>query len=138
MYKFRLIIGDWSADGHGRCEGFIIASNVPVETVREAHYKIKDITGVDIEGICSDYGADEIDEEIVDVLKKLGFQFENSSGMGDGVVSVPEMARLWIFLLQKSDPALELEVVEDVIPDFQFFGFDEKERHIYSVGYGLF
>ena len=36
MYQFHLSIGDWSGDGHGRSEDFTVASNAPVETVREA------------------------------------------------------------------------------------------------------
>lgn len=138
MYKFRIIIGDWSEDGHGRSEDFIVSSNLPVEIAREAHYRIKDVTGVDIENICSEYEEDEIDEETVDVLKGMGFQFENSSGIGDGIVSVSDMARLWVFLLQKADPSLNLEIVDDDIPNLQFFGFDKKKRHIGDVGYGLF
>ena len=81
MYQFHLSIGDWSGDGHGRSEDFTVASNAPVETVREAHYKIPEVTEVDIESICSEYGEDEIDAETVQVLKDMGFQFENSSGM---------------------------------------------------------
>lgn len=120
MYQFHLSIGDWSGDGHGRSEDFTVASNAPVETVREAHYKIPEVTEVDIESICSEYGEDEIDAETVQVLKDMGFQFENSSGMGEGIVNVPEMARLWIFLLQKADPSLKLEIKDDDIPNLQF------------------
>ena len=47
MHQFRLTIGDWSGDGHGRSEDFLVISNVPVERVREAHYKIRDATGID-------------------------------------------------------------------------------------------
>lgn len=138
VYKFYITIGDWSCDGHGRSEDFIVSSNMPVESVREAHYKIKDTTGIDIESICAEYEEDEIDEETVGILKSMGFQFENSSGMGEGIVNVPEMARIWIFLLQKADPTLELKIVDDDIPRLQFYGFDEKRRHIGGVGYGLF
>lgn len=69
---------------------------------------------------------------------RMGFEFENGSGMGCGIVSVPEMARLWIFLLQKTNPSLKLKIVKDDIPRLQFYGFDEKGRHIGGVGYGLF
>ena len=48
MYQFHLSIGDWSGDGHGRSEDFTVASNAPVEIVREAHYKIPEVTGIDI------------------------------------------------------------------------------------------
>lgn len=138
MYKFYLTIGDWSCDGHGRSEDFIISSSAPVEAVREAHYNIKNTTGIDIESICSEYEEDEIDEETVATLKDMGFEFENSTGMGDGIVNVPEMARLWIFLLKKADPTLEMEIVKNDIPRLQFYGVDDKMRHIGDVGYGLF
>lgn len=138
MHQFRLTIGDWSGDGHGRSEDFLVISNVPVERVREAHYKIRDATGIDIESICSEYEEDEIDEETVVALKEMGFEFENSTGMGDGIVNVPEMARLWVFLLQKADPTLELSMIEDEIPRLQFYGFNSLGRHIRGVGYGLF
>lgn len=138
MYQFHLSIGDWSGDGHGRSEDFTVASNAPVEIVREAHYKIPEVTGIDIEGICSEYEEDEIDPETVQTLKDMGFQFENSSGMGEGIVNVPEMARMWIFLLQKADPSLELEIKDEDIPNLQFCGADDKGRHIGKVGYGLF
>lgn len=99
---------------------------MPVESVREAHYKIKDTTGIDIESICAEYEEDEIDEETVGILKSMGFQFENSSGMGDGIVNVPEMVRLWIFLLQKADPTLELKIVDDDIPRLHIDGKFKK------------
>lgn len=60
MYQFKMTIGDWSDDGHGRYEDFVVRSNVPVEQVREAYFRIKDVTGIDIESICSNYGEDEI------------------------------------------------------------------------------
>ena len=80
MYQFHLSIGDWSGDGHGRSEDFTVASNAPVEIVREAHYKIPEVTGIDIEGICSEYEEDEIDPETVQTLKDMGFQFETVPG----------------------------------------------------------
>lgn len=138
MYQIRLTIGDWSDDGHGRTADFIVNSNLPVEEVREAHFKIQETTGVDIESICSEYEEDEIDEESVEILKDMGFQFSNSTGMGDGITSPAEMARLWVFLLQKAEPNLKLEIQNDDIPNLHFYGLDEKGRHISSVGYGLF
>lgn len=138
MYQIKLTIGDWSSDGHGRTASFIVKSNLPVEAVREAHFKIEETTGIDIESICSNYEEDEIDEETVEALKDLGFQFSNSTGLGDGITCPEEMARLWIFLLQKADRSLKLEIQNDDIPNLHFYGFDEKGRHISSVGYGLF
>lgn len=138
MYQFKMTIGDWSDDGHGRYEDFVVRSNVPVEQVREAHFRIKDVTGIDIESICSNYGEDEIGQDTVEQLQELGFEFENATGMGPGVTNPEEMARLWVFLLQKADPSLDLALVLTEIPMLHFHGFDNKKRHISSIGYGLF
>lgn len=139
MYQIQLTIGDWSGDGHEKYEVFRVNSNFPVERIREAHFHMEETTGINIEEICSDYGEKEIDRETLNKLKSMGFHFENASGMGEAYISVPEMAKLWVFLLQKVDPELQMEIVsDDDIPQLQFYGFDEQGRHISSVGYGLF
>lgn len=139
MYQIRLTIGDWSRDGHGQSEVFCVKSNFPVERIREAHFHIEETTGINIEEICSDYGEEEIGSETLTKLKSMGFHFENASGMGEAYISVPEMAKLWVFLLQKADPELQMEIMSDEeIPLLQFYGFDEQGRHISGVGYGLF
>ena len=98
-----------------------------------------DVTGIDIETICSGYEEDTITPELVDQIEKLGFTLENSSGICKEVIDVAEMARLWVFLLKKADPELELSFVEQPrYPNLHFYGFDEKGRHISPVGYGLF
>lgn len=138
MYQFKMVIGDWSDDGHGKHEDFVIQSNVPVEQVREAHYRIEETTGVNIEEICSNYEEDEIDRDVVEQLQELGFEFENATGMGPGITNTTEMARLWLFLLQKADPDLKLTLMDAEVPTLHFYGFDDKGRHIGGVGYGLF
>ena len=95
----------------------------------EAHYKIPKLQGLILKGICSEYGEDEIDAETVQVLKDMGFQFENSSGMGEGIVNVPEMARLWIFSFAEGRSIIELEIKDEDIPNLQFCGADDKGRH---------
>lgn len=138
MYRFYMTIGDWSGDGHNQSEDFLIESNYPVELVRETHFQMKEATGINIEEICSEFEEDEIDPKTVEKIKELGFHFENSSGMGDGIISVPEMASLWVFLLMKTDKDLKLEIIENNTPTLHFFGYDEQNRHWGSVGYGLF
>lgn len=138
MHYFCMTIGDWSDDGHGKHEDFRIESNFPVECVREAHFHIKGATGIDIESICSAYEEDEIEKEVVDALKEMGFQFEDRTGSGDGVLCPQEMARLWVFLLQKADSKLHLNIMDEDTPTLHFYGYDKQNRHIGCVGYGLF
>lgn len=131
-HLFTMHIGDWSDDGHGKQEIFTIESNFPVERVREAHFRIKKYTGVDIEEICSDYDDSSVSDDVVERLKELGFEFECPGG-----TYASEMVELWLFLLQKVDPELKLKKAPSM-PTLHFYGFDEKRRHIGFVGYGLF
>lgn len=130
MYKFRMSIGDWSDDGHGKHEDFIISSNVPVQVVREAHFAMKDKLGFSVEDICSEYEDTVIDIKTTKIIKDLGFEFEDYTEYGEADMYCTAMAKLWIFLLQKVDPNLELRIINDDIPYFHFYGFDEKKRHI--------
>lgn len=137
MYKFRMSIGDWSDNGHGKHKDFIVESNEPVEVVRKAHFAMKDVLGFSIEDICSEYEDSVIDSETTKVIMELGYEFEDIDN-GEAGMYPKEMAELWIFLLKKVDDNLELKIIEDEIPNFHFYGFDEKKRHIDFVGYGLF
>lgn len=138
MYRFYLPIGDWSGDGHGQCSYFMAQSNKPVEDVREAHYRIKDVTGIDIESMCSVYDEDELGRDMVTALREIGFPFEKYGRVDPAVMGVREMADLWVFLLRKVDNDLDLTIVVNDIPMLPFYGFDENGRHISQVGYGLF
>ena len=138
MYKFRMSIGDWSDDGHGKYKDFIVESNVPVDVVREAHFAMKDNLGFSIEDICSEYEETVIDIETTKIIKELGFEFNDYTENGEYDMWYGGMAELWVFLLQKVDSNLKLRIINDDIPDLHFYGFDEKKRHIGQVGYGLF
>lgn len=144
-YKFKFAIGDWSNDGHGQCEYFVVKSNKPVEEVRESHYQIENVTGINIDKICKNYEDDIINNENYELLVKLGFDFElqgfSIDGYDDNIIAYCNplsYVLLWIFLLKQVDKTLELEIVSDDIPMFQFYGYDEQGRHIKASGYGLF
>jgi len=38
-YLVQFPVGDWSGDGHNRCDYFFVFSDKPVRDVREAHYR---------------------------------------------------------------------------------------------------
>lgn len=153
MYKFRLPIGDWSRDGHNECIDYYVSSNKQIDEVREAHFKIQEITGIEIEEVVGTYDESWIEPEDVRKLIDLGFydymsKFEDYSYIKEHAESLNDdekdyevdseiMVNLWIFLLCKVDPELELKLEEptEMLP---FYGRDEKGRHIGQVGYGLF
>lgn len=66
QYKFRLPIGDWSNDGHGRCEYFTVLSNKDVDKVREFYFKAMQI--FDLRDIFAQYQENYIDEEILKTI----------------------------------------------------------------------
>lgn len=147
---FYLPIGDWSSDGHRECEKITIEANCTIEELREAHFKIKEVSGVNIEEIANEYECCWIETEVLLKLMDIGLdpqdytdvdvvKEEISKGEFSEVkyFTQPEyMGKLWIDLLNKVDETLEIKEVEDKIKSISFYGFDEKGRHIGTVGYG--
>lgn len=150
-YNFKFAIGDWSKDGHGKCDYFVVKSNKPVEEVRESHYKIKNVTGINIDELCSEYGDSAIHNDVYMKLIRLGFDFK-SEGFDvyleeeeeeeeedlEAYCNSLSYLKLWIFLLKQVDKSLEIEIIKNDIPMFQFYGYDKERRHIGASGYGLF
>lgn len=138
MYKFKLPIGDWSGDGHDKCDYYIVESNKSVEEVREIHFLIKPMLGIDLHEICNDYEDNTIRDEAYRTLKHLEFTaWDDYPQEGYGWVSSDIMAELWIFLLRAVDPSLNLTIVDDDLPMLPFYGYKDG-KHIGFVGYGCF
>ncbi|PAD70589.1 hypothetical protein CHH83_01955 [Bacillus sp. 7586-K] len=138
-YKFSMPIGDWSDDGHGKCDYYTIVSNKSVEEVREIHFKIADVTGIELDRICSEYEQNYIYVDLLEDLKELGFDASGINVSKDkAYIYSYNMMRIWMFLLMKTDESLKLEVEEESLEMLPFYGFDEKGRHINFVGYGCF
>lgn len=134
---FKLPIGDWSQDGHRQCEYYIVESNKPIDAVREAHFNIMAKTGIDINSICSCTEEDQIDEDLMEMLKSMGFTPSNRYG-DETILCADDMAEIWILLLMKADPTLDLTIiVEDEIEMLPFYGKDAKGRRIGNIGYGV-
>lgn len=149
MYKFELELGDWSDDGHGKTEDYLIHSNKPVEDVRESYFKAVGLTGINFGGeVCSDYGDGELDLDLYEKFKELGYVFDeekwdiefNSKNICDSIyVERSAFMDLALWFIKLGDSTLELKIIEkDPVDSFHFYGFDEKGRHIEFFGYGLF
>lgn len=138
QYEFIMSLGDWSGDGHGRHEDYHIHSNKPVEDVREAHFAIKEQTGIDIEALDAPLmDGKSIPFEVVEKVEATGFPLDRSAVLSDGWwPDHYNLLELWLFLLQKVDPTLILNLcAKPEIPTLHFYGFDAKGRHIGQVGY---
>lgn len=137
IYRFIMPIGDWSGDGHKRCDYFTIESNKPIKDIREAHFNIKTKTGIDIETICTNARHATIPTDILTKLKAYGYTPSNCYG-DETIPCSNDMATIWAILLMKADPELDLTIiVEEELEMIPFTGYDEKGRHIGNVGYDI-
>lgn len=147
MYKFKLPIGDWSDDGHGKTDDYIIESNKPLEHVREMYFQACEKLGYTLDGHhkktpCAEYEDYEFPFEVINDLDNIGvkgldFYFE----VGEGNYDMDSISFCDIVLnfIKSQDKDLELKrIPNDELPMFQFYGVDNKNRHIGYFGYGLF
>jgi len=135
-FVFTLPIGDWSDDGHGKCEWFSVRSNKPLQEVREAHFKGRTEI-LDIEELCSEY---EVYSMSADELPERAREFFDHPNPDGRIPGSPEgMVQLWIEILSRADPGLRLALIsKEEAPMLPLYGQDEQGRHISHVGYGLF
>lgn len=142
--RIKFPIGDWSGDGHEKCDWYIIetAKEIILEEVREAHFKAKEVLGFDIGNICSDYAEDTLSIDQLAKLKELNYEcVSNENDLlnnEDWSLQSLDVIKIWLFLLNHINPSLELKLIEENIPIINFYGYDEKQRHLSNPGYGCF
>lgn len=137
---WKIPIGDWSDDGHGKCDWFIIKSNFTVEQAREAYFKSVEESKINISNeIASEYEDTSVSEEVVETFpefieKKLIFKDPDyEKYYVEDSFSLAEIVCLFI---QRYNIEFEYEILN--IPMLPFYGYDKKDRHIGHIGYGLF
>lgn len=147
MYKFKIPIGDWSGDGHGQVDYYIIESNKPVQYVRELYFQACEKLGFTLDGHndktpCAEFEdwrfPRETFQELLDFgikidddLKDLILKYENVGG-SSGFIEIV------LAFIKTQDKELKLIISKNDIDMFQFYGYDKDRRHIGYFGYGLF
>jgi len=143
-YEFQIPVGDWSNDGHGRCDYYWIKSNRPVQYVRELYFELckkynASFDGYKYDAPCQNYDDRKIPKswiekiELTKEIESLQIQEEEDFYW---MVTPDDFINLLLLWLQKNDSSLKLEIIQ--IPCFTFYGVDDKSRHISHIGYGLF
>jgi hypothetical protein len=151
MYKFKIPIGDWSDDGHGKHEDYIIESNKPVEVVRELYFQACDKIGFSLDGSYNkteltpqaDYDDYSFTKETLQALLDFGVKLDQDTidyiTEQESTDGTELLCDIVLRFIETQDETLKLvRKDEEDYPMFQFYGFDEKERHIGYFGYGLF
>lgn len=137
---WRIPIGDWSDDGHGKCDWFIVKSNFTVEQAREAYFKSVEKSGVDI---CKEVAYEVEDNSVSEKFLKVFPEFlekeliEYDSNYNEYcITSSLDLAIIVCLFIKKYNLEFRYEIIN--LPMLPFYGYDNKNRHIGHIGYGLF
>lgn len=135
----RFPIGDWSDDGHGKCEYFFVSCNKSVQQLREIHFSCPAKLGFDIGDMCSEYQEPTVSSGIIKMLEKHNIVKPNElSKSRYDFMSPIYLFKLWLIILKFLEPSLTYEIYEPKFIDINFYGFDEQKRHLNTPGYGLY
>lgn len=142
MYKFKLPIGDWSDDGHGKCDKYLIESNTdPVNLVDMYIHLDKKMK---IGEFCAEYQDRNLTEDQVDMIKEMGLDpdkyVDESRYFHEGTRG---MAKLILDSLMIENPSVKMKIVHENVIEFNnWFGQNVKKVTGVSVldlpGYGMF
>lgn len=128
--NIQIEIGDWSGDGHGKCQTFTFKSNLPAEDVREAYFTAREMyPEICPETFCDEYEDSVVPEKVRKRAKTLGFKFPRDPGPQD-------LAKFTAWFCMLGNPNLSLKLLK--VDRLAFYGVDKKNRHIGFIGYGMF
>ena len=121
MYTTKLVMGDWSDDGHGKTEDIVIKSNLTSKQLEAAYNKGVKKLGFDFaEVCCADYEDSEVPEEYQEKLLKAGFadylpedQLEGGGNWFDDFYT-DSYVWVWMFIAYLGDPKLVWEKAKEV------------------------
>jgi hypothetical protein len=132
-YAFRIPVGDWSDDGHGKVQWYDATAAKPIDAVREAYFAAKKRLPKACcpESFCDGYQEPEMAQASRDALKKAGVEVPEE-------FCADEMAAIVVWFLNQGDDALDVRLDGKPPAMLPFYGFDKKRRHIGNFGYGLF
>jgi hypothetical protein len=143
-------IGDWSNDGHGKEQTFIILCNKTSEELREIYFAACDKLKIRLDGHekklkfpvpCEDYEDGKFSVELYNYLVENGVkmpkfkELEEGAQNGNYFPSTTEFLAVVLALIQWGDKSIVFDLLKPEV--FHFYGFDKKKRHIGYFGYGL-
>jgi hypothetical protein len=141
-------IGDWSDDGHGKCDWFRISTDKTLQDVRDAHFKCEEVLGFEVGKLCEEHEDNIINHTVCELLLKHGIITkdiinvvrEHECGDEYAIENVMPnlMIKIWVDTLNNVDETLNLALIEDDEDTINFYGTDEHKRHLNTPGYGCF
>jgi hypothetical protein len=138
-HKFQIAIGDWSGDGHGKCEYYTATSAKPINNVRDAYWKACDLLPKEIhpKNIAERYES-TITPKQYKKLVELGAPLEPIEDDDDIEFCPSDMAAVICWFINQGDPTADVSLEKYEISTLHQYGYDMHGRHIGHLGYGLF
>jgi hypothetical protein len=147
MYEHRIVIGDWSHDGHNQEEYFTFKCSHDEQEIKKAYKEaVKKCRvalhddhgrGKGITPVCCNYEERTIREPEVERLKELGVNLDFAKGMddnGDLSCGPEDIARIFFEMVKTQIEGFTYEL----IPEKKTInGFWSKDFN-YGFGYGTF
>jgi hypothetical protein len=129
-HNVRLVLGDWSGDGHEKTSVQFFASNLRGSEIQKAYNAGTKIVGFDLsENVARKYGDNSISIENVNKLKELGckvfdnpneYEFDEKKGYSIWTTSFTD---IYLFICKLGNPEFEYEFVFDPTDSINIGGY---------------
>jgi hypothetical protein len=130
-HKFKLVVGDWSSDGHGISDTTVCICNHSNGEVMDAHKKLAS-KGINLLSQCNRYDDSKLGKDFIEKLNGIGFNLSEIDfddlvlGEGEVYINGDDWVKLY------------MELVKIEIPDLQYKFINDGLPSIYIGGYGLY
>lgn len=136
----RLVIGDWSGDGHSQCDYFSFECNAEEADIKTAYLQAVDKSSISLHdapgmarSICGEYQNNSLDEDAVEQLKEIGVDFTEIH-LEEGGIGPEDIAKLFFAMVKSQIPGFEFKLIKE---QKTINGFWSKDFN-HSIGYGCY
>ena len=143
---YKIVVGDWSEDGHNQWQFFYFKCNATQEQIKKAYLDAVKASGLALsrydpqhvswpEGVTpvlSEHEENMLTRKNAEKFKAIGVDIADY-GLEEDVFYAEHVARLFLDMVKSQLEGFEYEIVDDKIPCIN--GFWSKDFNI-SIGYG--
>lgn len=122
--NIKFVLGDWSNDGHGKVETYIVKVNCSFDELRQSYRKSVAKFKIDPKNEILCDGCDNImDTEVVKIFKDAGYSFKDEYKNEYGYTfDTDEYINFILWFITQSNSDLKYAFVDD-IPVFDIGGY---------------
>jgi len=123
-HKFKLVVGDWSGDGHGQSDTEVCSCSHSVDEVMDAHKKLVS-KGINLLSQCKKHDDSKLGKDFIEKLNGIGFNLSDFFEFFDGnyYVLATEWMKLYMELVKIEIPYLQYKFINDGLPSICIGGY---------------